>query len=181
MSTNLLIRGEHNSSSSKKIASIFVIYALLGWTTSIMAEYLKCSVFINYAIPYFIFSIYRCRLKTSMFLIVSLGIIQDLWSGYSHVGIHYLAYLLTFIFVYPRRNYFIYHTYYTIGIIAAIFSFLSSIIHIFGYGLFEANFSFIKFAIIGDLFLHCSTDAIYTSVLFYIADLIFPVSNARSL
>jgi len=126
-----------------------------------------------YFAPCLIFSIYQNSLPTTLWLAIACGMIIDLFSSYSSLGIHATAYCAAIFLLYPRKKHIFADSLTTLPVMTYLFSALASLFTALVLHLLDLEDLFSWPWAGTDLLLFPLADALYAFTLFIFPALLF--------
>ena len=108
---------------NKRLDLIFLFTLLLTLITPSLFPYVKLSFFS----PFLIITCYKKRLLSSLWIAVACGLILDLLSSQTRLGVYGLTFCFTLILLYPQKQNFFADSLTTLPIMTFLFASLSSL------------------------------------------------------
>ncbi len=152
------------SLNEKNILTSFLICLTLLLTLPVAFPSLK----INFFIPFLIIVFYQKSLISSLWFAFGAGLILDLLSSHTHLGIFGADYLITTLLLYQRKRNFFSDSLSTLPIMTYLFAVTSTLVYLILIMLFEnaAQLNFKWFYT--DLIVMPVLDAVYACVIFIV-------------
>jgi len=116
--------------------------------------------------PFLVFSYYRISLLQALWISCGAGLILDFLST-PHFGLMALNYTLTTLILFPQKRHFFEDKPFTLSVFTALFSLLSTLLHLFLFYTFETHPVSFTLSLWTDLLFMPCIDGVYAFLCFY--------------
>lgn len=155
--------------NNKRLDTTFIFCLLLTVITPSLFPYIRLSFFV----PFLIIACYKKTLPSCLWIALTCGLIIDLLSSHTRLGIHALNFCITLIILYPQKRIFFSDSLTTLPIMTFLFAATSSIIMAIMLYSLEMHNVVSWHWVFTDLIMMPAADAIYAFFCFILPALLF--------
>lgn len=137
------------------------------------------SIRVNYFIPFLVILFYKKPFIACLWASLGCGLILDLLSPHSKIGVNAINFTITTGLLYRQRRHFFADSISTLPIMTLFFSIFSTILQIFLVNLFEKHIAITKGWIVKDLLLMPTVDSIFAFCVYVLPSLIIGKPNRK--
>lgn len=137
------------------------------------------NTYLFYFAPFLVSLYYRHSRLTCVWISLLCGLVMDLFSVQTRMGIHSFNYCLTTWLLYPYQRHFFEDSIVKLPVMTFLFSEISTLVHIAQFMTFSHTFPFSWGWAAGDLLLMPMLDALYAGLLFTLPSFLLPKTRTR--
>lgn len=155
--------------NNKRLDLTFIFCLALTLTAPSLFPYIRLSFFA----PFLIIACYKNPLPSCLWIALICGLVIDLLSSHTRLGIHALTFCITLIILYPQKRNFFSDSLTTLPIMTFLFAAISSIITAMMLYSLEMHHVVSWHWVLTDLILMPAADAVYAFCCFILPALLF--------